>query len=92
MNPDAGTGIVDVGIVDPDGAKDTVRPTVIMRTEEVWYVEYTPKKKGLHSVNVNFAGKPITGSPFGVGVSPGMFIYTLVKIFFVFLLFQVIKY
>lgn len=68
---DAGIGIVDVAILDPHGRKDAVRPTVIKRSEELWYVEYTPKEEGLHSVNVFFAGKAIPKSPFGVGVAPG---------------------
>eukprot|EP00918_Siedleckia_nematoides_P105694 GHVU01230790.1.p1 GENE.GHVU01230790.1~~GHVU01230790.1.p1 ORF type:complete len:2480 (+),score=363.92 GHVU01230790.1:158-7597(+) len=67
---DAGVGIVDVAILDPKGRKDSVRPTVIKRTEELWYVEYTPKEEGLHSINIFFAGKAIPKSPFGVGVSP----------------------
>ena len=68
---DAGFGVVDVAVLDPQGKKDTIRPTVIKRSEEHWYVEYVPQTEGMHSVNVFFAGKPIPGSAFGVGVSPG---------------------
>ena len=68
---DAGFGHVDVAILDPHGHKDTVKATVVKRSEESWYVEYKPKEEGLHSVNVFFAGKAVPGSPFGVGVSTG---------------------
>ena len=68
---DAGVGNVDVAIVDPHGHKDTIRPVVTQRSEVSWYVEYTPKDEGLHSINVFFAGNAIPNSPYGVGVSPG---------------------
>ena len=64
-------GNVDVAIVDPHNNKDAVRPTVTKRNEVTWLVEYTPVEEGLHSVNVFFIGKPIPGSPYGVGVAPG---------------------
>ena len=63
--------MVDVGIVDPQGRKDTVKATVTRKSDDVWYMEYTAVTPGLHSVNVFFAGKPIPKSPFPVGVSPG---------------------
>ena len=69
---DAGTGVVDVAIVDPHGHKDSVRAVVSKRSEESWYVEYTPQEEGLHSINIFFAGKAIPNSPYGVGVSPGL--------------------
>lgn len=69
----AGLGQIDVGILDPHGHKDVVKPTVVKRTEETWYVEYTPKEEGMHSINIFFAGKAIPNSPYGVGVSPGEF-------------------
>jgi len=65
----AGAGVVDVGIVDPTGKKDSVKPIVTKKSDDLWYVEYTALIPGLHSVNVNFAGKPIPKSPYGVGVS-----------------------
>ena len=74
----AGDGVVDVVIVDPSGNKDTVRPMVSKKNPEKWYVEYTPKEAGTHSVNVFFSGKPVPLSPFGVGVSPGKFNYKIV--------------
>lgn len=67
----AGLGTVDVGIVDPQGKIDTVKPIITRKSEDVWYVEYTALITGLHSVNVFFAGKSIPKSPFAVGVSPG---------------------
>jgi len=68
----AGAGVVDVGIVDPTGKKDTVKATITKKSDDVWYVEYTPQIPGLHSVNVFFAGKPIPKSPYAVSVSaPG---------------------
>jgi len=65
----AGAGVVDVGIVDPAGKKDTVKPIITKKSDDLWYVEYTALTPGLHSVNVNFAGKPIPKSPYPVGVS-----------------------
>lgn len=68
---DAGQGVVDVGIVDPSGKKDTVRPFVVKKADDVWYVEYIPLEPGLHSVNVFFIGQPVPKSPYGVGVGAG---------------------
>jgi filamin len=65
----AGAGVVDVGIVDPNGKKETVKTTITKKSDDVWYVEYTALVVGMHSVNVNFGGKPIPKSPFGVAVS-----------------------
>ncbi|XP_013390089.1 filamin-A-like, partial [Lingula anatina] len=66
----AGKGNVEVSIVDPHGHKDTVKPSITAKTEETFYVEYTPKESGVHTVNVLFAGKPIPKSPFTVNVAP----------------------
>ena len=44
---------------------------VTKRSEFTWYVDYTPKEPGLHSVNIFFAGKAIPHSPYPVGVSSG---------------------
>jgi len=60
-----------VGIVDPKGAKNTVRPVITKKSADLWYVEYTAFIPGLHSVNVFFAGKQINNSPFPVGVAAG---------------------
>ena len=62
---------MDVAVLDPHGHKDTVKPLVVQKSDELWYIEYTAVETGLHSVNVFFAGKPVPNSPFGVGVSPG---------------------
>lgn len=67
-----GAGVVDVGIVDPKGAKNTVRPVITKKSADLWYVEYTAFIPGLHSVNVFFAGKQINNSPFPVGVAAGL--------------------
>lgn len=64
-------GVVDVGILDPKGHKDQVKPIVLKKSEILWYVEYTAQIEGLHSINVFFAGKPVPKSPFGVGVAKG---------------------
>jgi len=66
-----GAGVVDVGIVDPKGAKNTVRAVITKKSADLWYVEYTAFIPGLHSVNVFFAGKQINDSPFPVGVAAG---------------------
>lgn len=71
---------MDVAIVDPHGHKDAVKPVVSKRTEESWYVEYTPTEEGLHSVNIFFAAKAIPLSPYGVGVAPGLGIFICVII------------
>ena len=71
-NADAGMGAVDVAILDPQGNKDTARPTITQKADGVWSVEYSATTPGLHSVNVFFAGKAIPNSPFGVVVTPGL--------------------
>ncbi|CAH1784407.1 unnamed protein product [Owenia fusiformis] len=68
----AGKGSVEVVILDPHGHKDSIKPHIVQKSEEVYYVEYTPKEEGLHSVNIFFAGKPIPNSPYGVGVAPAV--------------------
>ena len=60
-----------MAVLDPHGHKDTVKPLVVQKSDELWYIEYTAVEIGLHSVNVFFAGKVVPNSPFGVGVSPG---------------------
>jgi filamin len=69
-----GTGVVDVGIVDPQGAKNTVRAVITKKTDDMWYVEYTALVAGAHSVNIFFAGKAAAKSPYIVGVGQGLFI------------------
>lgn len=73
----AGVGVVDVGVVDPAGRTDTVRPLVARKSDDVWYVEYTPLVDGLHSVNIFFAGKPIPNSPYPVAVARGTLLSVL---------------
>jgi hypothetical protein len=69
---DCGAGVVDVGIVDPQGTTKTVRPVITKKNDDLWYVEYTALVSGLHSVNVFFAGKAGAKSPYAVGVAAGM--------------------
>jgi len=78
-----GAGVVDVGIVDPKGAKNTVRPVITKKSPDLWYVEYTAFIPGLHSVNVFFAGKQINNSPFPVGVAAGTYIGSLLDTYIV---------
>jgi len=63
--------VVDVGVVDPMGRKDMIKPMIARKADDNWYVEYTPLMEGLHSVNIFFAGKPIPNSPYPVNVSHG---------------------
>ena len=70
---DAGSGNIDVIIVDPHGNKDLVRPAISRRDPTTYHVEYVPREPGLHTVHVYFAGNPVPGSPFSVNVSPRMF-------------------
>jgi len=60
-----------VGVIDPMGRKDVIKPMVARKTDDNWYVEYTPLVEGMHSVNIFFAGKPIPHSPYPVYVSHG---------------------
>uniref|UniRef100_A0A0B7BLG3 Calponin-homology (CH) domain-containing protein n=1 Tax=Arion vulgaris TaxID=1028688 RepID=A0A0B7BLG3_9EUPU len=64
----AGKGTVDVAILDPNGQKDKVKPTItpVPGKEGTYRVEYTALVPGLHSVNIFFNGIQIPGSPYGV--------------------------
>jgi len=68
----AGMGAVDIVILDPSGHRDTTRPTITQKSDDVWHVEYYPTNPGLHSVNIFFAGKAIPNSPFGVSIAPAI--------------------
>ncbi|KAG8322098.1 hypothetical protein J6590_029796 [Homalodisca vitripennis] len=67
---DAGKGVPEVIILDPAGHKNTVPVKLRQISPDDWRCEYVSPVIGLHSVNVFFAGQSITGSPFGVRVSP----------------------
>ena len=69
-----GVGVVDVGVLDPTGRCDIIKPIVARKSDDLWYVEYTPFIEGLHSVNVSFAGTPIPASPYPVHVSRGLMV------------------
>nr|XP_034194132.1 filamin-A isoform X4 [Osmia lignaria] len=65
---DAGRGIPEVIILDPQGTKTTVPVKLRQTLPDVWRCDYTSPVTGLHSVNIFFAGKLIPGSPCGVNV------------------------
>ncbi|XP_076247871.1 filamin A protein cher isoform X2 [Calliopsis andreniformis] len=69
ITKDAGHGVPQVIILDPQGSKTAVPVKLYQTSPEVWKCEYTPLTTGLHSVNVFFAGKPIPESPYGVNVA-----------------------
>ncbi|XP_046746702.1 filamin-A isoform X4 [Diprion similis] len=67
---EAGRGVPEVIILDPQGSKTSVPVKLRQTSPDVWRCEYVSPVVGLHSVNIFFAGKPIPGSPLGVRVSP----------------------
>ncbi|XP_015599800.1 filamin-A isoform X2 [Cephus cinctus] len=67
---DAGRGVPEVIILDPQGSKTTVPVKLRQTSPDVWRCEYVTPMTGMHSVNVFFAGKLIPGSPAGVRVAP----------------------
>ncbi|XP_011631142.1 filamin-A isoform X3 [Pogonomyrmex barbatus] len=67
---DAGRGVPEVIILDPQGSKTTVPVKLRQTSPDVWRCEYVSPVTGLHSVNIFFAGKPIPGSPIGVNIAP----------------------
>ncbi|XP_011253234.2 filamin-A isoform X4 [Camponotus floridanus] len=67
---DAGRGVPEVIILDPQGSKTAVPVKLRQTSPDVWRCEYVSPVTGLHSVNIFFAGKPIPGSPIGVNIVP----------------------
>lgn len=67
---DAGVGVPEVVIIDPANHKTSVAAKVRQTENDVWRCEYMSGLSGLHSVNVFYAGKPITNSPFPVKIAP----------------------
>ncbi|XP_057318837.1 filamin-A isoform X3 [Microplitis mediator] len=67
---DAGRGVPEVIILDPQSSKTTVPVKLRQTSPDVWRCEYVSPVTGLHSVNVFFAGKLIPKSPMGVNVAP----------------------
>ncbi|XP_070164424.1 filamin-like isoform X4 [Polyergus mexicanus] len=67
---DAGRGVPEVIILDPQGSKTAVPVKLRQTSPDVWRCEYVSPVTGLHSVNIFFAGKPIPGSPIGVNIAP----------------------
>lgn len=66
----AGKGVPEVIILDPEGQKATVPAKVRQINPALWRCEYVPTKIGLHSVNVFFASTQVPKSPFGVKIAP----------------------
>ncbi|CAF3895693.1 unnamed protein product, partial [Adineta steineri] len=66
----AGNGLAEVILADPQGRQDVVPVSVKQTAPGKFRCEYVPREPGLHSVNVFFAGRPIPNSPYGVNVSP----------------------
>ncbi|XP_036141494.1 filamin-A isoform X3 [Monomorium pharaonis] len=66
----AGRGVPEVIILDPQSNKTTVPVKLRQTSPDVWRCEYVSPITGLHSVNIFFAGKPIPGSPVGVNIAP----------------------
>ncbi|KAG7210743.1 hypothetical protein KM043_012240 [Ampulex compressa] len=67
---DAGRGVPEVIILDPQDSKTAVPVKLRQTSPGVWKCEYVSPVTGLHSVNIFFAGKPIPESPIGVNVAP----------------------
>ncbi|XP_067205884.1 filamin-A isoform X4 [Linepithema humile] len=67
---DAGRGVPEVIILDPQGSKPAIPVKLRQTSPDVWRCEYVSPVIGLHSVNIFFAGKPIPGSPVGVNIAP----------------------
>ncbi|XP_017775738.1 PREDICTED: filamin-A isoform X2 [Nicrophorus vespilloides] len=67
---DAGKGVPEVVILDPNGKNDAIPVKVRQTSPDVWRCEYLASTIGLHSVNIFFAGRSIPNSPFGVRVTP----------------------
>ncbi|CAF4485672.1 unnamed protein product [Rotaria socialis] len=66
---DAGNGLAEVVLVDSHGRQDVVPVAVKQTSPGKFRCEYVPRESGLHSVNIFFAGRPITNSPYGVNVA-----------------------
>lgn len=60
----------EVVVLDPSDAHKPIPSQLTPLGNGHYRVDYVAKEPGLHSVNVFFAGKPITNSPFGVQVAP----------------------
>ncbi|XP_034935901.1 filamin-A isoform X1 [Chelonus insularis] len=67
---DAGRGVPEVIILDPQSNKTTVPVKLRQTSPNVWRCEYSSPIIGLHSVNIFFAGKLIPKSPMGVNIAP----------------------
>lgn len=70
LTKDAGLGVPEVVIIDPDNHKTSVPVKLRQVEKDVWRCEYVTPFTGMHSVNIFYAGTPIPNSPFPVKVSP----------------------
>ena len=69
FSADAGRGTVEVTILDPQGHREKVKPTIHpINKDGVVLVEYTAIEMGLHTIHVSFSGTAIPKSPYGVTV------------------------
>lgn len=75
---EAGKGVPEVIILDPNGDKDSVPVKLRQINDNVWRCEYSSNIVGLHSVNIFFNRAHVPGSPFPVQVSPGLLFLCLV--------------
>ncbi|XP_011497813.1 PREDICTED: filamin-A [Ceratosolen solmsi marchali] len=67
---DAGRGVPEVMVLDPQGSRTTVPVKLRQTSPDVWRCEYVSPIVGLHSVNIFFAGKLIPNNPVGVRIAP----------------------
>lgn len=70
ITKDAGRGVPEVIILDPLGHKTTIAAKVRQISQDLWRCEYMSTLTGLHSINIFYAGIPISKSPYGVRVAP----------------------
>ncbi|CAH8522190.1 unnamed protein product [Dicrocoelium dendriticum] len=68
---DAGNGLVQCTIVDPNSRQDVVKAHITQPSgDAVYRVEYTPKEPGVHQILVTFGGTKLPNSPYFIHVSP----------------------
>ena len=66
---DAGVGEITVTITDPEGNDASVKPVIELLEPSVYRVSYTATLKGVHKIQVTFAGEQIPKSPYSVDIS-----------------------
>ena len=73
INLEAGNGLAEVVVIDPNNQQETVPVSVKQTTPRKFRCEYIPREPGHYSINILFAGRPIPNSPYGVNVAPCKF-------------------